>query len=146
MTSWPFRAQLELMEGEHPKTLEGRELPLHDPEGNPYILPFQIKGSFVYDAAGTMVLDREDPHPTIFDTEELKDFAPEEEDDVNSPTHYTYIKDFELINILSEFSYCRGNVIKYVFRAGKKRDSEELKDLKKARWYLEREISRLESE
>ncbi len=33
-----------------------------------------------------------------------------------------------------------GNVVKYVSRAGKK-DSDPLEDLRKARWYLDREIS-----
>jgi hypothetical protein len=37
-----------------------------------------------------------------------------------------------------------GNVIKYLWRAGFK-DSNEIEDLKKARWYLDDEIKRRES-
>jgi hypothetical protein len=36
-----------------------------------------------------------------------------------------------------------GNCVKYVWRAGLKGDA--LEDLKKAVWYIEREIARLES-
>ena len=39
-------------------------------------------------------------------------------------------------------NFCRGNAIKYLWRAGDK--NNELEDLKKARWYLDREISRIE--
>lgn len=48
----------------------------------------------------------------------------------------------ECIQISEQFSFTRGNVIKYIWRAGFKRD--ELQDLKKARWYLDREIKQLE--
>ena len=38
-----------------------------------------------------------------------------------------------------------GNVVKYVARAGKKSSEAELKDLKKALWYLDRHIKTLEN-
>jgi hypothetical protein len=41
-----------------------------------------------------------------------------------------------------QLSYHLGNVVKYVSRAGHK--GERLEDLKKARWYLDREIENLE--
>ena len=37
----------------------------------------------------------------------------------------------------------RGNVIKYVTRAGKKSKDTEIQDLQKAQYYLNREITRL---
>jgi hypothetical protein len=37
------------------------------------------------------------------------------------------------------------NVVKYVARAGKKDTDKELQDMKKALWYLNRKIERLES-
>jgi hypothetical protein len=40
-------------------------------------------------------------------------------------------------------TYCLGSVVKYISRAGRK-TADPLEDLKKARWYLEREIKRLE--
>lgn len=60
-------------------------------------------------------------------------------DNVNSPAHY---KDggIETIDFIEakRLGYSLGNVIKYVSRAGKKGD--RLEDLKKAQWYLAREI------
>jgi Protein of unknwon function (DUF3310) len=53
-------------------------------------------------------------------------------------------------------SFCLGNSIKYILRAGKKYpetsttfrevQAAKITDLKKAKWYLEREISNLEKE
>ena len=42
-------------------------------------------------------------------------------------------------------SFVKGNVIKYIVRAGKKTE-EPIIDLKKALWYLEKEISKYERE
>lgn len=54
--------------------------------------------------------------------------------------HYDSNKDYDLIDVISDYklNFNRGNVVKYVFRAGKKDD--ELQDLLKARDYLDREI------
>lgn len=63
-------------------------------------------------------------------------------DVVNHPIHYTgHPSGVECIQITEHMNFCRGNAIKYVWRAGEKDD--EIEDLKKARWYLDREISRL---
>ena len=40
-------------------------------------------------------------------------------------------------------NFCLGNALKYIWRAGLKTDAVE--DLKKARWYIDREIERLGS-
>lgn len=65
-------------------------------------------------------------------------------DPVNSPAHYT-AGGIETIDYIEakQLNYHLGNVVKYVSRAGKK--NEMLEDLKKAKWYLDREIKRLES-
>jgi hypothetical protein len=66
-------------------------------------------------------------------------------DSVNHPRHYTsHPSGVECIQITEHFNYCLGNVIKYIWRAGLKGDAVE--DLKKARWYIEREIARREAE
>ena len=64
-------------------------------------------------------------------------------DSVNSPKHYTR-GPVEVIEIIEgfELGYRLGNVVKYVLRAGHKGD--RLEDLKKARWYLDREIQQCE--
>jgi transposase len=62
-------------------------------------------------------------------------------DPVNSPPHYTNggIETIDYIEA-KDLNYRLGNVVKYVSRAGKKIDSDPLKDLLKAQWYLQREI------
>lgn len=64
-------------------------------------------------------------------------------DPVNHPSHYTY-GNIEVIDFIEDKSlnFHRGNAVKYIARAGHKND--EIEDLKKAIWYLEREIKRLE--
>ena len=66
-----------------------------------------------------------------------------EPDPVNSPSHYTW-GPVEVIEITERLGFCLGNVIKYVLRADHK--GKPVEDLKKARWYLDREISRREWE
>jgi len=39
-------------------------------------------------------------------------------------------------------NFCCGNAIKYVWRAGLK-SKDAIKDLEKAKWYIQREIERL---
>lgn len=69
------------------------------------------------------------------------------EDIVNHPSHYTD-GNIEVMDFIEDkqLNFARGNVIKYVSRAGKKAKNKELEDLKKGRWYLNREIERLEKE
>lgn len=70
-----------------------------------------------------------------------------EEDKINHPTHYTsHPSGVECIEITQHHNFCIGNVIKYVWRAGIKGEDTEIEDLKKARWYLDREIARLEDQ
>ena len=66
-------------------------------------------------------------------------------DAVNSPTHYkSHPSGIECIQATEHFNFCRGNAIKYIWRAGIKERSGEIEDLQKAIWYLKREVSRLE--
>lgn len=54
---------------------------------------------------------------------------------------------YESIKVIRAWSlgFCLGNTVKYISRAGKK-TPDVLEDLKKARWYLDHEISTLEAE
>lgn len=64
-------------------------------------------------------------------------------DQVNHPSHYTkHPSGVECIQITEHMNFCRGNAIKYIWRAGEK--GSEIEDLKKAAWYIQREIKRLE--
>lgn len=64
-------------------------------------------------------------------------------DVVNHPPHYTtHASGIECITIAEWFNFNKGNAIKYIWRAGEK--GNEIEDLKKSVWYLQREILRLE--
>lgn len=64
-------------------------------------------------------------------------------DMVNSPPHYkSHPSGVECITVTEHMNFCLGNAVKYIWRAGEK--GSKLEDLKKARWYLDREITRLE--
>jgi hypothetical protein len=63
-------------------------------------------------------------------------------DPVNHPVHYTSnASGIECIEIVEHMNFCLGNAVKYIWRADHKNG---LEDLKKARWYLDREIARRE--
>lgn len=64
---------------------------------------------------------------------------------VNHPNHYNQGK-IEVIDAIEDWdlNFCEGNVIKYVARHRHK--DEPLEDLKKARWYLDRLIGKIEDE
>ena len=65
-------------------------------------------------------------------------------DDVNFPKHYTqHPAGVECISIVEHMNFCLGNAIKYLWRSGLKTD-DPLKDLRKAAWYINREIDRIE--
>lgn len=83
--------------------------------------------------------------------------------DVDHPHHYGGIDNpYEAIKVIEAWGlgFCLGNTVKYIARAGKKvkaltidpaKLSEltlhaTIQDLKKARWYLDREIQNLEKE
>jgi len=71
------------------------------------------------------------------------DFTPKrQEDTVNHPPHYK-VGGIEVIDFIEAkgFNYRLGNVIKYISRADYKGD--RLENLKKAQWYLNREIEKL---
>jgi hypothetical protein len=71
--------------------------------------------------------------------------VPTKPDPVNHPSHYTsHPSGIEAIQVCEHFPFSIGNVIKYLWRSGLKGNAIE--DLKKARWYLDREITRREQE
>ncbi|MBM4640683.1 DUF3310 domain-containing protein [Rhodococcus hoagii] len=68
-------------------------------------------------------------------------------DDPVSPSHYQgFSNGAEVIDITENLNFNRGNAIKYAARAGAKDPAKELEDLRKAKWYIDREISRLENQ
>lgn len=66
----------------------------------------------------------------------------QETEAVNHPSHYN--QGIEAIDIIESWglNFSLGNAIKYILRSPHK--GKELEDLNKAKWYIEREIKRLE--
>lgn len=76
-------------------------------------------------------------------------------DSVNHPEHYGGADNpYEAIKVIEAWGlgFCLGNTIKYILRAGKKHKAgvpvderkARIEDLKKAAWYLNRQIEKLE--
>lgn len=65
---------------------------------------------------------------------------------IEHPDYYLADNGFQVIDFIEALglNFSRGNIIKYVSRAGKKDGEDELTALLKARFYLEREINRLQ--
>lgn len=64
-------------------------------------------------------------------------------DAVNHPPHYTnHPSGIECIQITEHMGFNLGNAIKYIWRADLK--GKDVEDLKKAVWYIERELLRRE--
>ena len=68
-----------------------------------------------------------------------------EHDNVNHPAHYTD-GNIEVIDFIEDknLPYHLGNAVKYISRAGKKDPEKPAEDLRKAVWYLNRYIEKLE--
>tara|TARA_R110000772_G_scaffold259042_1_gene376502 strand:+ start:73 stop:282 length:210 start_codon:yes stop_codon:yes gene_type:complete len=62
-------------------------------------------------------------------------------DTVNNPAHYTaHPSGIECIQISEHMGFNLGNALKYIWRCDEKKDAIE--DLRKAAWYIEREIGK----
>ena len=62
-------------------------------------------------------------------------------DPVSHPEHYTsHPSGLECIQVTEHLNFCIGNAIKYLWRTDLKGDP--LENLRKARWYIDRELAR----
>jgi len=63
-----------------------------------------------------------------------------------TPKHYDNGANYDVIDIANDYnlSFARGNAVKYIVRAGIKKQDTEIEDLEKAITCLEREINYLE--
>ena len=79
-------------------------------------------------------------------SEAIKEWVDLKEDEeivdiVNKPPHYTeHPSGIECIQVTEHMGFNLGNAIKYIWRCDLKKDAIE--DLKKAKWYIDREIDR----
>lgn len=62
-------------------------------------------------------------------------------DFINNPPHYK-ANGLEVIEVIDAFEldFYTGTIVAYILRAGRKEGCTRLEDLKKAQWYLNREI------
>lgn len=75
-----------------------------------------------------------------------------ENERVNHPSHYTWLKErcgIEVIDITRHLDFCTGNAVKYLLRAGHKSEegytdkAKEIEDLKKAIFYINDKINEI---
>lgn len=64
---------------------------------------------------------------------------------VDHPAHYGGDTTYEVIKVIEawELDFSLGNAVKYIARAGNKPGADDLLDLEKAAWYLQRTIDKL---
>ncbi len=68
-------------------------------------------------------------------------------DPVNKPVGYnSHPSGIQCIEVTQHMNFCLGNAIKYLWRAGIKDPNKTKEDLKKAIWYINKEIERLDKE
>lgn len=67
---------------------------------------------------------------------------------VDHPSHYHADSGREVIDIIEawQLNFNRGNALKYLARAGHKDPAREAEDLRKALWYIKRELQRIKGE
>jgi len=64
---------------------------------------------------------------------------------VNHPKHYNqHPSGVECIDIIRWYTFNVGVAMKHLWRSGKKPGETAIEDIKKAIWYLENEVGRLE--
>ena len=68
-------------------------------------------------------------------------------DNVNHPDHYNHGK-IEVVDFIEDqhLGFHLGNAVKYISRAGRKNPDKTVEDLRKAVWYINRQIQRWECE
>lgn len=80
-------------------------------------------------------------HSALTGSHRLEELALDEV--VEHPQHYTsHPSGIECIEVTEHMNFCLGNAVKYIWRADLKHDDGGTKDLRKAIWYLERELAR----
>ena len=70
----------------------------------------------------------------------------DEASDAINPAHYQgFSNGAQVVDITEHLSFCAGNAIKYLARAGKKDPAKHVEDLEKAAWFVQREIQRVKA-
>ncbi len=64
---------------------------------------------------------------------------------IDHPDYYNWFN-IECADVIEHFGYNLGAAIKYIWRNGRKDSDTQIDDLKKAIWYLNREINKINKE
>jgi len=80
----------------------------------------------------------------VADTDLTRPPRPPKRETINHPSHYGGDTIYEVIKVIEAWNlgFHLGNTIKYIARAGQKPETSYVEDLKKAQWYLNREIEK----
>lgn len=110
----------------------------------------------VYSHGGTTFLVQTKPFSKDGDKIVPEEIVPrgtmESEDRVEHPNYYKLSNGVEVLDIVRDLPFNIGNVVKYVIRAGKKKEAglsdkqKQIEDLEKAKFYLEDAIKQLNEE
>lgn len=77
----------------------------------------------------------------------MKKLAKKRYEKVHNPRHYnSHPSGVECITIIEHMTFNSGTALKYLWRAGLKPGEGTLEDLKKALWYVGREIQKVSKE
>lgn len=112
------------------------------PVGEPYAICDKSEYEYELKDEAIVIKDRVDRSKS---TAPWRERTPSS-DNVSHPPHYAegWSNGAEVIDLAEHLSFCAGNVVKYVCRSGRKDPAKHVEDLKKARWYINREIERIE--
>jgi len=71
-----------------------------------------------------------------------------QQDDPINPAHYAALGEYSALHVIEKWglNYLLGTCIKYIQRAGRKPGADTIVDLKKARWYIQRQLYMLDPE
>jgi hypothetical protein len=105
----------------------------------------QVTSVLIPNAQASLALFNDPPKRGTQDRPRLRihGMNPWDRDNVNHPSHYK-VGGIETIDFIEakKLGYNLGNVVKYITRADHK--GNKLEDLKKAQWYLNREVQTME--
>lgn len=111
------------------------------------------KLDIVEEARNTLLSEIKDLRDIVFNNlTDTKEEDNKEHDAVNHPKHYTsHPSGVECIEITRHYTFDIGNAIKYLWRAGLKKEQglsdieKEIEDCKKAIWYINDHIKHLKN-
>lgn len=131
-------SELQLEVGGSYSNRMGHVVTITEHNGGEQNRPFSCGGYF-YMPNGRLYYDFECERDLVVEITTHK--IADSDDPVNHPPHYTsHPSGIEGIKVTEHMGFCIGNAIKYLWRADLKHDAVE--DMRKAIWYIEREIER----